>query len=153
MARRALFPNANSFVRGGCVVEPFSPKEARGTFCMRCREAENEWMRRPSPLAGLDVPGKDKLLATLDHAREQMALQVGRAAEALFPMALEMAWMQLKLNLLAHDHGVVYEDFSCTRVDLLLDDAFAACVRGLEARLPTLKQKHHDAIYRPGWAT
>ncbi len=67
-----------------------------------------------------------------------------RTAEALFPMALEMAWIQLKLNLLAHEHGVVDEDFSCTRVDLLVDDTFADCVRGM--------QKHHDAIRRPGWA-
>jgi len=98
----------------------------------------------PSPLAGLDVPGKDRLVATLDNAKEQLALQISRTAEALFPMALEMAWIQLKLNLLAHEHGVVDEDFSCTRVDLLVDDTFADCVRGM--------QKHHDAIHRPGWA-
>ena len=100
----------------------------------------------PSPLAGLDVPGKDRLVATLDNAKEQLALQISRTAEALFPMALVMAWIQLKLklNLLAHEHGVVDEDFSCTRVDLLVDDTFADCVRGM--------QKHHDAIRRPGWA-
>jgi len=97
-ASRALFPNANSTVPGGCIMGPSSPKEARGTFCARCREAEREWIRRPSPLAGLDVPGKEKLVATLDSAREQLALQIGRAAEALFPMALEMAWIQLKAS-------------------------------------------------------
>ena len=151
-ASRALFPNANSTVPGGCIMGPSSPKEARGTFCTRCREAEREWIRRPSPLAGLDVPGKEKLVATLNSAREQLALQIGRAAEALFPMALEMAWIQLKLNLLAREHGVVDEDFSCTRVDLLLDDAFADCVRGMQETLPALKRKHYDAIHRPGWA-
>src|SRR5213594_123704 len=68
-ASRALFPNANSTARGGCIVSPSSPRETRGKFCPKCREAEVEWLRKPSPLAGLNVPGKDRLVATLDNAR------------------------------------------------------------------------------------
>jgi hypothetical protein len=151
-ARRALFPNANSSIPGGCVVHSSRPKMTRGAFCPKCREVEEEWLRRPSPLAGIDVGGKDDLLADLEKARADLAAQAARVAEALFSAALEVAWIQQRINLLARQYGVGDPDICETRVDLLLHDMFAEAVREAGDSLPRLKQVHYVEVYRHGWA-
>ncbi len=40
-ARERLFPNANSFVMGGCVFQDENEMEL--LICEKCREAENDW--------------------------------------------------------------------------------------------------------------
>jgi hypothetical protein len=40
-ARQKLFPHANSFYRGGCIVR--EAKRARVSYCPECRKAETEW--------------------------------------------------------------------------------------------------------------
>jgi hypothetical protein len=42
-AKRAHFPNAYSFVLGGCLVSLTNPKTRKVGYCPRCREAEKEW--------------------------------------------------------------------------------------------------------------
>lgn len=37
------FANANSYVSGGCVVMPNSPKTATVFYCPACRDAEQKW--------------------------------------------------------------------------------------------------------------
>jgi hypothetical protein len=42
-AQSTLFPNARSFVLGGCRVSPNNPKQRDVKFCPKCREAEQSW--------------------------------------------------------------------------------------------------------------
>jgi hypothetical protein len=42
-AQRKLFPNANSFVLGGCRVSPTNPKTRKVNYCPQCRSAESAW--------------------------------------------------------------------------------------------------------------
>lgn len=41
--KRDLFPNAKSFLLGGCVIEFDSPKVAETWVCNECIKAEEEW--------------------------------------------------------------------------------------------------------------
>ena len=38
-----LFPNANSYSLGGCVIDLDGPKHERFPVCRECRLAEKEW--------------------------------------------------------------------------------------------------------------
>ncbi len=42
-AKKGLFPNANSFVLGGCIVSPTHPKTRKAKYCPHCRAAESTW--------------------------------------------------------------------------------------------------------------
>jgi hypothetical protein len=42
-ARKKDFPNACSFVLGGCVIRPSSPRYQTVEFCPTCRAAERAW--------------------------------------------------------------------------------------------------------------
>ena len=42
-AQPILFPNARSFVLGGCRVSPDNPRQKLVTFCPKCRDAEKRW--------------------------------------------------------------------------------------------------------------
>jgi hypothetical protein len=44
-SQSTLFPNARSFVLGGCRVSPNNPKQKDVKFCPKCREAEQGWDR------------------------------------------------------------------------------------------------------------
>jgi hypothetical protein len=47
-ARKNAFPNANTWVSGGCIVEwsPFGVGNAKKTlFCSKCRQAEAVWLK------------------------------------------------------------------------------------------------------------
>jgi hypothetical protein len=56
-AHREMFPNANSWVGGGCIyMVGESPDYARVRYCTKCRSIESEWLRahggiedRPQP--------------------------------------------------------------------------------------------------------
>jgi hypothetical protein len=41
-SRSNLFPNAKSFVLGGCDIES-APNRSEVLFCDKCREAEKDW--------------------------------------------------------------------------------------------------------------
>lgn len=45
-ARKKLFPNANSYIGGGCVVETDSPRYAEVLYCVHCRKAAGKWARQ-----------------------------------------------------------------------------------------------------------
>jgi hypothetical protein len=42
-AKKTHFPNAYSFVLGGCLVSPTNPMARKMSYCPKCREAENAW--------------------------------------------------------------------------------------------------------------
>jgi hypothetical protein len=42
-AKKHFFPNAHSFVLGGCRVSPTNPKVRKVRYCPRCREGEKAW--------------------------------------------------------------------------------------------------------------
>jgi len=151
-AQKALFPNANSFISCGCIQYSTSPIETSGVYCARCRDAEEEWNRRPNPLAGINVEEKEDVLAALDNASTELTRQIARAAEALFPFALEVAKAQQRLNLLAHKHGVIDDDYFSKRVDVLLDETTRKCEGSLGRTFWAIKRAHHDQVFGPGWA-
>lgn len=51
-AQPKLFPNARSFLLGGCLVGPNQPKTGEVRFCPKCRDAEQLWARDHSIYAG-----------------------------------------------------------------------------------------------------
>src|SRR5690606_32981421 len=42
--REKEFPNANSYIMGGCLVDVDNPETDRVTYCPVCRAAENEYI-------------------------------------------------------------------------------------------------------------
>ncbi len=42
-AKNELFPNAKSFVLGGCIVSPTNAKTRNVKYCPQCRAAESAW--------------------------------------------------------------------------------------------------------------
>lgn len=44
-ARPRLFPNARSFMLGGCMLTPDRPTRTEVYFCPKCREAQSAWAR------------------------------------------------------------------------------------------------------------
>ncbi|HEX8248430.1 MAG TPA: hypothetical protein VF599_09680 [Pyrinomonadaceae bacterium] len=40
-----MFPNANSYYGGGCVIEEDSPKYVEVLYCHKCRAAERAWLK------------------------------------------------------------------------------------------------------------
>jgi hypothetical protein len=40
-----LFPHANSYYLGGCVIEQYSPEYAEILYCRKCRDAEKVWLK------------------------------------------------------------------------------------------------------------
>ena len=42
-AKKQFFPNAYSFVLGGCLVSPQNPKTRKVFYCAECRTAEAAW--------------------------------------------------------------------------------------------------------------
>jgi hypothetical protein len=61
-AEAKLFPNANRFTWGGCVVHQDSPKKVKRLFCSSCRAAEKKWVEEykskylPSPSGAPELP-------------------------------------------------------------------------------------------------
>jgi hypothetical protein len=47
-AEKKLFPHANLYSAGGCVVSPDSPKTEKVLYCSSCRKAEAEWQEKHS---------------------------------------------------------------------------------------------------------
>jgi hypothetical protein len=45
-ARRPRFPNANTYVLGGCVVLPDSKRTAITFYCPKCRKAAQDWKNK-----------------------------------------------------------------------------------------------------------
>jgi hypothetical protein len=43
--REQLFPNAKSYVLGGCVIDFFNPSHQDAMVCEECREAEASWRK------------------------------------------------------------------------------------------------------------
>lgn len=43
-AQKTLFPNARSFILGGCVLR--EQKTRPVSYCQKCREAEATWLKR-----------------------------------------------------------------------------------------------------------
>ena len=42
-AKNKSFPNAYSFVLGGCLIYPTNPKTRMVSYCPKCRQAERAW--------------------------------------------------------------------------------------------------------------
>ena len=45
-AKKQQFPNAYSFVPGGCLVGSTNPKIRMVSYCPQCRDAEKAWQER-----------------------------------------------------------------------------------------------------------
>ena len=70
-----LFPNANSYLPGGCVVDASSPRQIRGFVCIDCRKAEIAWREQ-----------NDAYYATsyvIDDGTVKFAIHLGGATEPL----------------------------------------------------------------------
>lgn len=43
-SRESDFPNANTSIRGGCLIGPDQPETRSVKYCPQCRVAEKEWI-------------------------------------------------------------------------------------------------------------
>ena len=59
-ARRELFPNANTKVRGGYVVEGGEPTEAAVYYCFQCRVAEYKYKKEYAERCNKSVKCQEK---------------------------------------------------------------------------------------------
>jgi hypothetical protein len=57
-ARRELFPNSNREYYGGCVIDRNSTGTKEVMYCLRCREAEEQWGKEHSVITPVDDKSK-----------------------------------------------------------------------------------------------
>jgi hypothetical protein len=97
---------------------------------------------------------------THGEAREKPCEQITDALDPLYLQTVEVTKLHKKLNKTAldlFDHDAVNkplppqtrEDFSCSRIDALVDADLRDCLDEACARL---KKKYHEQVYGPGWA-
>ena len=71
-ASRQMFPNANTYINGGCLKDKDSPEEAEVQFCPECRVTENTyfaaWMQHFNP----GVISNRKIEADIANAKKTL---------------------------------------------------------------------------------
>lgn len=143
------FPNSCKVVYGGCLVGQDSPKTRWVKYCPRCRQAEESWCE--DPLDRFQDAAKRDVLRARDEARRLLAMEMERALERLFPLALECARADKAVNLLVQAHGIRDDAHSTKRIDILLEVILQELGGSIEASLPEWTRTHYAEIYQPGW--